>query len=72
MKQEIEKFNKFYQDLYEDWLDDIISDEELLKKEYGWLIQNGSEELFNYLIDKYKNSRSESKYKKYKEDFNNK
>ncbi len=72
MKQEIEKFNKFYQDLYEDWLDDIISDEELLKKEHDWLIQNSSEELLNYLIDKYKNSRSESKYKKYKEDFNNK
>lgn len=70
LQENIKKYQEFAEILFDNWLSGLIDDDKYFEIEHNWFMENGSNELFDYLINKYKGSRSEKKFENYKKEFN--
>lgn len=67
----IEEYNKLIKKLWDDLELGEITEEEYYDVYDTWMKKNGNLELFDYLLDKYKNTKVEKMIINYKNNFDN-
>lgn len=68
-KNKINEYKKLFLELWNALEDELITKDEYFDRKHKWLMENGSEELFDYFINLYKGRPIEKEYINFKNEF---